>query len=173
MLLFRTFGLIGLLLLGACGFQPVYGDRGLHTATTVAHNRISIANIPDRDGQYLRNQLIDHLYQRGAPANALYTLKIAPLSKEITDIGIRKDASSTRGQMDIRTQLTLVDNATGAVVLKRQLHSVGGYNQLDNQFATLVSREALTENVLREISDNIVTELNLFFHRQASAVPSW
>ena len=45
---------------GACGFQPVYGVNK-HQATGVEQFMAAteIANIPDREGQILRNHLID------------------------------------------------------------------------------------------------------------------
>lgn len=152
----------GFFALSACGFQPMYGQR----SPAGGMLRVEISNIPDRDGQYLRNALIDRLYLRGYPQEAPYRLDITDLKKEITNIGIRKDASSTRGQMDISATLRLVDKETGAVLLERPLHAMGGYNLLDNQLATLVSKESLTEHVLQEMSDTIVTELGLYFQRQ-------
>jgi hypothetical protein len=46
-----------------------------------------------------------------------------------------------------------------------EVRSVGGYNQLDNQFATLVSRESVGDHMLEELSDSIVTEVALYFTR--------
>lgn len=151
-----------LILLGACGFQPIHAQSAEGGALSARYADIYIDNIPDRDGQYLRNLLIDRLYLNSRPENSRYTLKIAPLQKEIVNIGIRKDATSTRGRMEITSVLQLISNETGKPVLERDLRSVGAYNQLDNQFATLISRENLVENILEEMSDNIVTDLNLF-----------
>lgn len=159
--------LVLVLFTAACGFQPLHSPKGGEAAAPAArYAEIHIGNIPDQDGQYLRNQLIDRLYLQGRTQDARYTLRMSPLQKEIVNIGIRKDATSTRGRMEIRSTLSLIDNRTGQEVLKREMHSVGAYNQLDNQFATLVSRESLTENILKEMSNNILTHINLFL-RQA------
>lgn len=151
------------ILISACGFTPLHtGKDG-----TVYRAGIEIANIPDREGQYLRNFLIDRLYQNGRPHDAPYLLSIAPLDKKITNMGIRKDATSTRGQLDITAVMALVEKETGKVLLERQVRAGGGYNQLDNQFASLISENRLTDHALEEIGDNILTELNLYFQRTA------
>lgn len=158
------------LLLSACGFTPMYAsDRGAQIAGGLGS--IEIENIPDRDGQQLRNLLTDRLYRNGRPASPAYLLRITKLHTEIDKIGIRKDAAATRGQMQTTADLALIDKASGKVVLERNLKSVGAYNILDNQFATLVSRENLSEHILEEMSDNIVTELGLFLNRTTAETP--
>ncbi len=154
--------------LGACGFTPLYGDAAAGTEAAVSSN-IEIANIPDRDGQYLRNLLIDRLYLKGRPANAPYLLTLTPLKAELTSLGIRRDATSTRAMLQASTTLKLVERATNQVVLERDVRAVGGYNQLDNQFATLVSRESVSDHMLEELSDSIVTEVALYFSRNRPA----
>jgi LPS-assembly lipoprotein len=153
-----------LLSLGACGFSPMYGDdAGRNAAEQV--RQVEIANIPDRDGQYLRNLLIDRLNSGGRPESAPYLLAVTDLKTSVTNIGIRRDATSTRGLLQTDAHVTLIDKKTGAVLLSRDYRSVGAYNQLDNQFATLVSRGSLSAHVLEEMSDNILTDLGLYFRR--------
>lgn len=156
---------IACLWLSACGFQPMYGSHA--PATKAAReSRVEIANIPDRDGQRLRNLLIDRLYLDGRPADAPYILAISPLKTDLTNLGIRRDATSTRAMLQISATMTLTERATNAKVLERQIRSVGGYNELDNQFATLVSERSVTDHMLEELSDSITTELALYFTRE-------
>ena len=166
--LFKSSAVFLCLVVAACGFQPMYGSHGASKVVTASNeSQVEIANIPDRDGQYLRNQLIDRLYLNGRPAEAPYVLSIQPLKSNLTNLGIRKDATSTRGMLQLDTTITLVERATGNIVLKRDERAVGGYNELDNQFATLVSAQSLTDHMLEEISDSIVTDINLYFTRKA------
>lgn len=152
------------LFVSACGFTPMYGGTS-GTAIARANQSVEIDNIPDRDGQFLRNALIDRLYINGTPDNPAYVLQIVNLHREIVNMGIRKDATATRGEVTITAKLRLLDKTSGAVVLERDLKSIGSYNLLDNQFATLVSKESVTDHVLNEMSDNITSELGLYFHR--------
>ncbi|MFH1158436.1 MAG: LPS assembly lipoprotein LptE [Pseudomonadota bacterium] len=146
-----------------CGFEPMHA-----AGTSVMPDAgIEISNIPDRDGQYLRNQLIDRLDAAGRPADAPYQLRFSTLSKTVVNLGIEKTATATRAQMQIATQMQLVERRTGKVLLQRPLRATGAYNLLDNQLATLTSQQNTTENLLQEISDDAVTELSLYFRRKA------
>lgn len=159
-----------LLTLSACGFEPMYaaGNAAAKTLSTATPG-IEVASIPDREGQHLRNLLIDRLYANGRPADAPYLLQISPLETEIVNMGIQRNAAATRAQMRIIAHLQLIDKSTGKVLLQRTVKADGAYNLLDNQLATLVSQQNVTENVLREISDTAVTELALYFRRQEQA----
>jgi LPS-assembly lipoprotein len=151
------------LLLSSCGFQPLYTRD-----VTAPWPHVEIANIPDREGQYLRNLLTDRLYARSAPADARYTLQITRPGIKISSLGIRKDATSTRGQVDISATVTLRDKASGDTLLQRYVQASGGYNRLDNRYATFVSEESSVDLVLKELSDAVMTELDLYFSRADS-----
>lgn len=156
---FKSLFFLALFAVSACGFQPMYGTAAKSTQT----EKITVENIPDRDGQYLRNELLDRI---GTESDARYSLAVTNLRKTITDMALRKDATYTRAQMEIGADIILVDKTTGTTVLTRHVHAFGGYNLLDNQFATNVSEQAQTENILNELSHTIVTEIDLFLHRQ-------
>ncbi|MBI3441891.1 MAG: hypothetical protein HY052_08880 [Proteobacteria bacterium] len=148
--------------LSGCGFAPIYADKDM---PAVARPDIDISNIPDREGQYLRNLLIDRLYTSGRPTAAPYELRFTTLQKDIVNIGIQKDATATRAQMQITTQMQLVEKSTSKVLLQRTLKTADSYNLLDNQLATLVSQQNVTDSILREMGDDVITELNLYFRR--------
>jgi LPS-assembly lipoprotein len=156
------FTLIALLSLAACGFTPVHKQNAAGTAISDAYAHIVIPSIPDREGQYLRNQLIDRIYTNGRPMDAKYRLEIEPIKTNYTDLGIQKDATVTRTQIELGTRVKLVEIATSAVLLDRKLHSVGGYDVLDQQYTTVITRRSNTDNILQELADNIMTELNLY-----------
>lgn len=162
--------LVSVSLLTACGFEPMYAGRAgtTHENLEAAYADIEIVNIPDREGQYLRNALIDRLYVAGRPADARYVLEIAPLKRKLTNQAIQKDATYTRSLMEYSTTLRLRDRkADGAVVLERTQRALGSYNLLDNQFATISSRDSLNDHLLDELADNIQTTLALHFKAAA------
>lgn len=167
----HTIVILGLLLLplSACGFQPLYTNNGVNTATSF--NDIGINNIPDQSGVMLRNHLLDILYTTGEPHSPKYSLVITQLKKSVSSFGIKKSATSTRGQIDMTAQMALTDNTTGTVVLKRTIRAAADFNRLDNEYATQVSEESVTENLLAEMSESIKTELALHFSRTASPTP--
>ncbi|MFN7115114.1 MAG: LPS assembly lipoprotein LptE [Alphaproteobacteria bacterium] len=155
----------------ACGFQPMYAvpDSAAHKSVAAQYADIEILNIPDRDGQYLRNALIDRIYVAGRPASARYALEIAPLQKTATNQAVRKDATYTRSLMEISTRLRLRDRESGEVVLDRAQRAQGSYNLLDNQFATISSRDSLNDRLLEELADSIQTALALHFRAALTA----
>lgn len=154
--------------LAGCGFKPVYGTHSTGgLATAARQSGVEIASIPDREGQRLRNLLIDRLYLDGRPADAPFILVVAPLKTDLTNLGIRKDATATRKMLQVSTTATLVARDTSKIVLERNVRAVGGINQLDNRFATLIAQESLTDHMLEELSDSIVTEVSLYLNREA------
>ncbi len=167
MWLSRVVIVLALLLPAACGFKPLYGEHsGVFDAANALESGIEVANIQDREGQFLRNQLIDRLNLKGRPAEAPYILTVAPLKTELTNLGIRKDATSTRAMLQVSSKMILTERATGKAVLVRDIRAVGGYNQLDNQFATLVSKASVSDHMLEELADTVVTEIALYFNRE-------
>lgn len=165
-----------------CGFTPMYGTHSAAVAGQTAgqtagiqqsFSDIEINNIPDEEGQYLRNQLIDRLYANASPhGTARYALSVSRLKKRLLAMGVRKDASTTRGEVLITADVTILDRNTGARVLQRNLTARGDYNQLNNLYAARVSEDASTDRVLEQLADSIFTEVSLYFSRAAEGIPS-
>ncbi len=145
--------------LSACGFEPLHGVKSAQVSPRPA---IEIASIPDREGHLLRNRLIDRL---GQPDVAGWQLKISPLEKNIVHLGIRKDATATRAQVQMAALMQLVEKSTGRVMVQRRLNAVGAYNLLDNQLATIVSQQTVVESMLQAMAEDAVTEIDLYLRR--------
>ena len=151
----------------ACGFQPMYGDAGLSNSSLLGSRpEIFIGNIPNREGQFLRNLLIDRLYQNGRPANYSYELEFTPLEINSINMGIRRDGSATRIQIQVSTTMQLVRKSAEEkeVLFSRRFKSVGAHNMLYNQLASLTSREDIVEDILKEMSHEMVTSIDLYFY---------
>lgn len=158
--------LIAVMILAACGFHPVYGVNK-YTATGVEEHLeyIQIGSIPDREGQFLRNALIDRFYRDGRPQNPRYMLAVAPVSESTSNLDITIDSDSTRGQLKISTSFTLVDNQTGEEILARRVQSIASYNILDSEFTNRVSEQNTRENVLNDLARQIEQQIALYFKR--------
>ena len=151
------------LLLTACGFTPLYGDHG--AAVKEKFQQVSIANIPDRPGQILRNALIDRLYSHGAPADPRYVLTIASIEEHDTDLAITVTSTATRSEMRLVTAMTLKDRATDKVLMTRDLIAVASYNILGSEFTTLVSQDNVRANARNDLAQQAETQLALYFSR--------
>lgn len=163
----RAFCYLIVFLLGgwltACGFQPLYGTHG---DTVQDFQDIEIAVIPERNGQILRNNLIDRLYKGHYPNKPKYQLLISPIKKQSIGLGLdRETTADTRVQLTLLTQMRLIDTETKEVLLERPLRGFVAYNVLESQFTTIITRRDAEQRGLEQIADRIITELALYFKR--------
>lgn len=157
---------LSLLLLSqtACGFHPVYGgvrasDGAASTAAGL--NEVAIDNIPNREGQILRNFLIDRMYAKDRPAQPSYRLHVAIRYTE-EDLGILANATATRSLVNMYGDYALTD-AKGKEILKGTAHSIASYDKLTQLYGTLAAKQDVHERTLHEISEQIVNRLSLYF----------
>ncbi len=155
--------------LQGCGFSPLYGSSGAaggQSRAAVPFTEIYIDNIPDREGQHLRNLLIDRFYRAGRPVNPAYTLAIGGLTEKLTELDITKTADTTRAQLRYTATLSLKDNASGRALLERELTAVTSYNILPSEFATRVSEDAARMSALEDLARQTEMQLALYFNRK-------
>ena len=150
--------------LGACGFRPVYGTASVDKATGTALADVQIDPIADRNGQVLRNNLIDRFYTDGRPAKPRYRLSVTLAATE-EELGIQKDATATRARLRLQASYELIEIATGQVVYRTFSRSVVSFNLVDSQFGVLATRQDAYDRGLTELSDDIRTRLALYFAR--------
>lgn len=153
-----------LALLSACGFSPLYGKKGVMESNAATLSQVRIDNIPDRQGQYLRNALMDRFYRNGRPADPRYVLHVGPLKETLTDLDITKSSSATRAQMRIDATIKLVDHRGGETIMSRNLVAITSYNILQSRFTTRVSEESARQAALDELAGQIERNLALFFN---------
>ncbi|MCB9982920.1 MAG: hypothetical protein H6861_04480 [Rhodospirillales bacterium] len=156
--------IFAVLLLAACGFHPVYGVNKYTSVGVEEHlAETEIGNIPNREGQFLRNALIDRFYRDGRPAYALYALSVSPVSESRRDLDVTIDSDTTRGQLTLRTAITLTDKASGKILIRRSLRAIASYNIIASEFANRVSEQNTRENALNDLARQIEEQLALHF----------
>ena len=150
----------------ACGFHPVYGTNK-YTAVGAEEKlqHIAISNIPDREGQVLRNALIDRFYREGRPSDPRYTLSIEKIEESKANLDISKSADTTRAQLRLSTNFKLTDAHTGAELMNRSLRAIASYNQLGSEFATRVSEDNTRLNAIDDLARQIEQQVTLYFKR--------
>jgi LPS-assembly lipoprotein len=150
-------------LLSGCGFRPIYGTHGAESGSPVAMdlNNIAIDNIPDRDGQILRNFLIDRMYGENRSQKPAYMLHVKIRSVE-QEQGILANATVTRSLLDMYGDYSLT-NGAGKEVLSGTAHSVAGFDKLDQMYGTVEARKNAHARTLHEIGEQIVNRLSLYF----------
>ncbi|MGE0725594.1 MAG: LPS assembly lipoprotein LptE [Alphaproteobacteria bacterium] len=150
-----------LLLVAACGFEPLYAPRG---GVPQAMHSVQIANIPDRSGQILRNHLRNEMNPRGTPGNPAYRLDVSLLERR-EDLGLRRDDVRTRTNLIVSADFRLVSMADGKTVLAGSTRTISGFDILVNDYATIVSERDAREQALIEIGNDIRTRVALYFKR--------
>lgn len=166
--------LLALVLLGpalaGCGFRPVYGNYSAVAMSGADLGQVAIEPIGDRNGQVLRNLLIDRFYADGRPADPSHRLQIR-LAATTEDLGIRRDATATRARLRLVADYELLDTSTGQTAYRSFSRAVVSYNLLEAQYATLVAEQDAYERGLTELAEDIRTRIALFFTREPAAAP--
>jgi len=162
-----------LLLLTSCGFQPMYGSHSA-SADLKSEAGASLANVdiqvlPDREGQMLRNELIDGMYPHGQPATPRYQLKFNELVMNVRELDLTKSSEATRAQIIASTGIHLIDMDSGNEVLSRSIKSISSYNVLPSEFATNVTEENARESAIKDLARQVQLQLTLYFNRDHSA----
>ncbi|MDX9689677.1 MAG: hypothetical protein EOM37_06135 [Proteobacteria bacterium] len=159
----RGLALLSLLGLVGCGFSPVYGDKGAdRPAVAQALNSIYVENIPDEQGQSLRNKLIDRLYFKGRPKNPMASLSVVLKTRE-TSLGLQKDATTMRSQLTMTASYTLTSTITQKALFSGVASSTASYSKLDAQYGTLSTQRDSYKRAMIEISEQIINGLSLYY----------
>lgn len=158
--------LISVGLMAACGFHPVYGVNKYTAVGAEEHlAQTYIDGIPNREGQYLRNALIERFYRDGRPVSPAYTLSVSPITESLRDLDITIDSDTTRGQLTLSITMQLIDKETNETLFQRSLRSIASYNIIDSEFANRVSEQNTRENALDDLARQIEQQLALYFKR--------
>lgn len=133
--------------------------------TQVDLNNMRIAIIPDREGQYLRNALIDRFYTNGEPSNPAFILVIEPIKENIFDFDITVESEATRRQLKLSSKMQLVDTKTRQSVLSRNLLAITSHNVLESEFSTIVTEQSAREAALNDMARQVERQLALYFSK--------
>ena len=160
----RALAIALLLLLGACGLQPMYAG-GSSGAVASGLRSIQVAPIPERAGWLVRNALVDRL--GGEAASPAYKLEVE-LDDDVTAFGIRGDSAVTRERRTLRARYRLVDLKTGEVVLDATAGSDAGIDVVSSEYATVAAEQTAQERLASVVADQMVSRLALFVRRTPS-----
>lgn len=153
-------------LLGACGFQPLYGKQQAGTAADARLASIEIAQIKDRIGQMLRNHLLVRLSPLGEPADPLYRLTVT-LNESTSNLGVRKSAVVTRGNLKISASYTLFgeqgDGEGDGSLASGTLQAISSYDISQEQYAVQAALKDARARAVRQIADELKTHLAVYF----------
>lgn len=151
--------------LSACGFTPMYATSGKTSTVKSDLSQIEIGIIPDRSGQFLRNELIDRFYTGGYPATPKYALSVNPITERITDFDITVASEATRQQIKLSTTIRLTDVETNKNILTRSVTSITSNNILESEFSTIITEQSARDAALNDLARQIERQLALYFSK--------
>jgi len=163
------------LLVGGCGFEPVYAPTHAGHANPAATElaAIDVALIPNREGQVLRQDIQERLERFGIAADKRYKLTVGyGISTE--GVGIQPDSSTTFIRVTANATWTLATTGTTPKVLTTgRAHAVNGFDVVDNQFFTQqLDQETVQSQLADAIADQLFLQLGIYFRKQAPATPA-
>jgi len=163
---FKTAGAaLVLLLAAACGFQPLYGERGGRDQALVELAAITVEPIADRLGQVVRNELRDRLTPRGVPVSARYRLTVLVATRKEA-VAFNDDESVTRFNFTLRASYSLTDAGTGKVIVAGSTRAVATFNIVLSEFANIAAEDDARTRAARGVSAEIWTRLGVFFSQR-------
>jgi LPS-assembly lipoprotein len=158
------------LVLGGCGFQPVY----MPTASGkpgVAQRELATVNvpvIPERPGQLLR-QALQERFSNDSGTPSAYDLNV---SYSIAGEGIAIEASSLATRIRLigtATWTLLARDAKRTALTSGSARAIDGVNVFDSQyFASDLETEARQSSISENIATQIATQLAIWFRKQAA-----
>lgn len=155
--------LLLLLLLAACGFQPLYGTGARPAERELSE--VKLDNIEGRNGQHLRLLLTDRFYgAHAASAQPRHHLAISFESYK-EELGIRRDDVATRARLTLIGHFTLTPYDGGKPFAGSE-RSFVSYNILIDPYATAAAEQNATDRGLEQIADAITNRVALYLAGQ-------
>ncbi len=160
-----------MIMLSSCAYHPMYGKTHGNGHTKISRagshglSEVEIANISDRAGQILRNDLIDRINYAGYSDKTYYLLEVS-LSETRTNLGIKVDNTSSLYVYKINAKARLRDKQTGKIVKSFTVKAESTVNVIKEQFSILMASETGRKRALKQVADQIVNRLGLYFSTQ-------
>ena len=148
----RIIGFWALLLLGACGFEPVYAQS---TSTNSVRNNFDLSAPTDR-GTYqfyhnLKGQISDN-------PQAQYALSYT-ISQSATNAATDADGKSHRGVLKGSLEYRITRKINGETVKTGKVKGFTSYSALASSVASDAAGRDATKRLMKILSDNLVDEL--------------
>lgn len=158
----RAAVLVLLGVLAACGFRPLYGERAQGPEVEAQFAAIDIAPISDRLGQLVRNHLLDAMNPYGRPQRPAYRLEVI-LSPTQESLAFREDDTATRVNLRLAATYVLKRARSDEILLEGGTRVIASYNVTRQDYATLIADRDARARAAREVADEIVTRLAVWF----------
>lgn len=151
-------------LAGGCGFQPLYGTPSREAGQVTQLSQIEILPAQNRVTQVVRNELLDRLSPRGAPAKPTYTLSLGVTESETAVLITRADVV-TRFNLLVTGNYVLSEKDSGKVLMRGSVSAFSAYNVVQSDFANVTAQDTARRNAGRDVADQLRERLAGYFKR--------
>jgi len=152
--------------LAACGFSPLYAEREETEEPGLA--AIKILPIKDRIGQMLEMALRQSFNPSDRAVETQYTLAVS-LSVTRYDLGIQRDATATRGRVDVYATIQLKEGKSDKFIYSSRAQSTSSFNILDDAYSAQVAEDDARVRCVRDLTDEIRARMALFLRSRRVA----
>ena len=143
----------------SCGNEPIYSKNVSSNKELLS---ISVKNIKDRSGQILRNSLLNQLNPEKERVIIKYKLTVE-ISESRANLAYRRDMSATRADLTITANYLLTEIKSGEIIFEQETKSISSFDVVESVYANLIAEKDAREKNLQVISDDIFTNLVIFF----------
>jgi LPS-assembly lipoprotein len=153
-----------LLALAGCGFHPLYAERS-PLGYDPALAAVTVRPVPDRIGQILVASLREQLNPRGATETPRYVLSIG-LTVNRSDLGIRRDNTTSRAELRLDVSLQLTPSGGEAVLFRDTLQTLTAFDLPDDAYAATVAEQSARAAAAADLGREIAVRVAVFMQSQ-------
>lgn len=144
------------LLLGACGFQPMYATSANGGS---AIGPVQVAEIPGKAGHVLKTELDRILAVEANAGGEPMTLEIT-LLETVSRLGLRRDESSTRAELRLTANYVLTPPNDGRI-MRGSVSTVVNYDISEAAFGEITAQDDARERAAETMAQRFRAELAL------------
>lgn len=166
----RALLLLPLLLVGACGFSPMYARddaAGGNPGTRAELAGIEVRPEIDRLHHIVRNELIERLNPRGETPARSYEL-ILSVTEARGAVLVTRQETVNRYNLNMSGGWILIDRRDGRELARGSVSSIAAYNVLRSEFGNVASENDARQRAARDMADSIRLRLAAYFGRRTN-----
>ena len=118
---------------------------------------MEIGQIADREGQFLRNELIELMHPSGRAQIVEYDLGVI-LSESKSGLAVRRSSDATRANLTMTATFELKTREVGEdnrVIFSGSVKTTSGYNIFTSEFQTLSAEKSARERALKDVAQQL------------------
>jgi LPS-assembly lipoprotein len=158
------------LLVGGCGFHPLYGTTALDPRAGPTLANVYVEPIADRVGYELRNNLLDLFNGTGQDDGAAYRLKLT-LSETEEAVVLQTDTAITRYNYMLSAHYELIPHGSTMAVKSGDVSALTAYNVAAAPFlyATVTAERDAKNRAANDLAERLRTQIAVYLRNAAVA----